>query len=342
MARLKEWLQAAQARVRRLRAAARGAERRAAARRAGLRQERRGARRGRHLRRAAAAAGLRARSTTSTSASRSATCARRWRPPDVMAPCVLWIDEIEKGIATGDGDSGTSRRAARHLPDLAGGEEDAGVRRRHRQRHLGAAAGADPQGPLRRDLLRRPAGQRRCAPTSCASTPASASCSSATPKRRSWPRPATDSRARRSSRRSCPRSTPLTPQARTVGAPAHPAGDQGDAAAVGRDGGESRRAARVGGGADGRGETDRGRVRAQSSARPALFAEVRDPGGDVLIVGDDVLGGRGALQAVAHRVPASRLRRHFLDQDDLGAPPCRACAGWRRAGARRRPGGCRR
>lgn len=29
---------------------------------------------------------------------------------DVMSPCVLWVDEIEKGIATGDGDSGTSRR----------------------------------------------------------------------------------------------------------------------------------------------------------------------------------------------------------------------------------------
>ena len=29
---------------------------------------------------------------------------------DVMAPCVLWIDEIEKGLATGDGDSGMSRR----------------------------------------------------------------------------------------------------------------------------------------------------------------------------------------------------------------------------------------
>jgi SpoVK/Ycf46/Vps4 family AAA+-type ATPase len=29
---------------------------------------------------------------------------------DLMSPCVLWIDEIEKGIATGDGDSGTSRR----------------------------------------------------------------------------------------------------------------------------------------------------------------------------------------------------------------------------------------
>jgi SpoVK/Ycf46/Vps4 family AAA+-type ATPase len=29
---------------------------------------------------------------------------------DVMAPCVLWIDEIEKALATGDGDSGLSRR----------------------------------------------------------------------------------------------------------------------------------------------------------------------------------------------------------------------------------------
>ena len=28
----------------------------------------------------------------------------------IMAPCVLWIDEIEKGIASGDYDSGTSRR----------------------------------------------------------------------------------------------------------------------------------------------------------------------------------------------------------------------------------------
>lgn len=29
---------------------------------------------------------------------------------EAMAPCVLWIDEIEKGIATGDHDNGTSRR----------------------------------------------------------------------------------------------------------------------------------------------------------------------------------------------------------------------------------------
>jgi SpoVK/Ycf46/Vps4 family AAA+-type ATPase len=29
---------------------------------------------------------------------------------DAMSPCTLWIDEIEKAFATGDGDSGTSRR----------------------------------------------------------------------------------------------------------------------------------------------------------------------------------------------------------------------------------------
>jgi SpoVK/Ycf46/Vps4 family AAA+-type ATPase len=29
---------------------------------------------------------------------------------ETMSPCVLWIDEIEKGISTGEGDSGTSRR----------------------------------------------------------------------------------------------------------------------------------------------------------------------------------------------------------------------------------------
>jgi SpoVK/Ycf46/Vps4 family AAA+-type ATPase len=33
------------------------------------------------------------------------------RTAELMAPCVLWIDEIEKGVATGEGDSGTSRRA---------------------------------------------------------------------------------------------------------------------------------------------------------------------------------------------------------------------------------------
>lgn len=33
------------------------------------------------------------------------------RTAEVMSPCVMWIDEIEKGVATGEGDSGTSRRA---------------------------------------------------------------------------------------------------------------------------------------------------------------------------------------------------------------------------------------
>jgi SpoVK/Ycf46/Vps4 family AAA+-type ATPase len=28
----------------------------------------------------------------------------------LMSPCVLWMDEIEKGVASGDYDSGTSRR----------------------------------------------------------------------------------------------------------------------------------------------------------------------------------------------------------------------------------------
>ncbi len=32
------------------------------------------------------------------------------RQAELMAPCVLWIDEIEKGFATGEGDSGTSQR----------------------------------------------------------------------------------------------------------------------------------------------------------------------------------------------------------------------------------------
>jgi SpoVK/Ycf46/Vps4 family AAA+-type ATPase len=32
------------------------------------------------------------------------------RTADVLAPCVLWLDEIEKGVATGDADDGLSRR----------------------------------------------------------------------------------------------------------------------------------------------------------------------------------------------------------------------------------------
>src|SRR5262249_10215292 len=39
---------------------------------------------------------------------------------DVLAPCVLWIDEIEKGFAAGDADGGATRRVLRAvLPWLA-------------------------------------------------------------------------------------------------------------------------------------------------------------------------------------------------------------------------------
>ena len=37
------------------------------------------------------------------------------RAAAAMAPCVLWVDEIEKAIATGDTDSGTSRRLLGNL-----------------------------------------------------------------------------------------------------------------------------------------------------------------------------------------------------------------------------------
>src|SRR5690606_37534178 len=29
---------------------------------------------------------------------------------EIMSPCILWIDEIDKGIATSDSDGGTSKR----------------------------------------------------------------------------------------------------------------------------------------------------------------------------------------------------------------------------------------
>ncbi|WP_421710435.1 hypothetical protein [Alcanivorax sp.] len=33
---------------------------------------------------------------------------------ETMSPCVLWIDEIEKGIAVGDNDGGYLPACARH------------------------------------------------------------------------------------------------------------------------------------------------------------------------------------------------------------------------------------
>ena len=64
------------------------------------------------------------------------------------------------------------RRAAHagHAAHLDGRAALERVPRRHRQRHRAAAARADAQGPLRRDLLRRPAGLRPRARPSSPST----------------------------------------------------------------------------------------------------------------------------------------------------------------------------
>jgi hypothetical protein len=74
--------------------------RRAAARRAGLRQEP-GAKAGGRRLACRCCASTSARCTTSTTARPSATCARRWPPPRRWRRCVLWIDEIEKGLRLG-------------------------------------------------------------------------------------------------------------------------------------------------------------------------------------------------------------------------------------------------
>ena len=96
------------------------------------------------------------------------------------------VRAVDRRDREGPGDGRRRQRhfapAARRVPDVAGGAQVEGVRRRDGQRHRGAAAGADPQGPVRRDLLRRPAEHGGARARSCASTPASASCSSATPK----------------------------------------------------------------------------------------------------------------------------------------------------------------
>ena len=125
-----------------------------------------------------------------------------------MAPVVLWIDELEKSLSSG----GERRRRreqarARHVPHLAPGEEAGGVRRRDRERRVRAAARAPPQGPLRRDLLRRPARRRPSGRRSCASTSRTGSrrpSASTSPTSPTRPRAGA---ARSSSRRSPPRCT---------------------------------------------------------------------------------------------------------------------------------------
>ena len=76
-----------------------------------------------------------------------------------IAPCVLWIDEIEKGFAAAN-EGGVVEPRVRRVPDLALREAGAGVRGRDRERRGAPAARAAAPRPLRRPVLRRPADAR--------------------------------------------------------------------------------------------------------------------------------------------------------------------------------------
>ena len=67
------------------------------------------------------------------------------RQAELMAPCVLWMDEIEKGLATGQSDNATSKRVLSTLLTWMAENRKPGVHRRHRQRHHGAATRTDAQ-----------------------------------------------------------------------------------------------------------------------------------------------------------------------------------------------------
>ena len=67
---------------------------------------------------------------------------------EAMAPCVLWVDEIEKAIASGDYDSGTSNGCLGTLLTWMAERDGAGLSGRHRQRHRHLPPGTDPQRPL--------------------------------------------------------------------------------------------------------------------------------------------------------------------------------------------------
>ena len=83
---------------------------------------------------------------------------------ETIAPSVLWLEEIDKAFAGLPGGGGERRHDGPHhgaVPDLAPGAHGPGVRRRHGQQHLQAAAGTVASRPLRRAVLRRPAELRR-------------------------------------------------------------------------------------------------------------------------------------------------------------------------------------
>ena len=73
-----------------------------------------------------------------------------------MAPAVLWFDEIEMGITSTE-TSGEQGRIFAFFLTWMQEKTPRPVRGRHRQPHRPAARRNDPQGPLRRSVLRRPA-----------------------------------------------------------------------------------------------------------------------------------------------------------------------------------------
>ena len=84
------------------------------------------------------------------------------RAVEAVAPVVLWVDEIEKGLGA-DGGRRAARARLRRVPHLAAGAAGARLRRRHRQRGRAPAPGARAPRALRRGVLRRPPLRRRSA-----------------------------------------------------------------------------------------------------------------------------------------------------------------------------------
>ncbi len=70
----------------------------------------------------------------SGTANRKRTCAIRSAPPEGLAPCVLWVDEIEKALAgSGDSDGGGRRRVLGDVSSPGLRSSVTHLRRRHRR-----------------------------------------------------------------------------------------------------------------------------------------------------------------------------------------------------------------
>ncbi len=91
------------------------------------------------------------------------------RAVEAVAPVVLWVDEIEKGLGADSGGRPTRARL-RGVPDVAARASRRCVRRSDGQRGRPATARARPPRSLRRSVLRRPALPPRSERRSCRCT----------------------------------------------------------------------------------------------------------------------------------------------------------------------------